>query len=58
MLNAQSPIHYKAFAFILSPHLLSTTSAHSCYKQCFSEGGSCYEDVASARRTQPPVDYL
>jgi hypothetical protein len=22
--NADSPVHYKAFAFILSPHLLST----------------------------------
>jgi hypothetical protein len=40
MLNAYSPVHYKAFAFILSPHLLSTTSAHPCYKYCCSEGGS------------------
>jgi hypothetical protein len=32
MLNAHSPVHYKAFSFILSPHLLSTTSAHPCYK--------------------------
>jgi hypothetical protein len=44
MLNAYSPVHYKVFAFILSPHLLSTTSAHPCYKQCCSEGGS-YPDV-------------
>jgi hypothetical protein len=43
MLNAQSLVHYKAFAFILSPHLLSTTSSHPCYKQCCSERGSCYE---------------
>jgi hypothetical protein len=27
----------QAFAFILSPHLRSTTSAHPCYKQCCSE---------------------
>jgi hypothetical protein len=45
MLNAQSSVHYKAFAFILSSNLLSTTSTHPCYKQCCSEGGSCYEDV-------------
>jgi hypothetical protein len=45
MLNAQSLVHYKAFAFILFPHLLSTTSAHPCYKQCCSKSGSCYEDV-------------
>jgi hypothetical protein len=37
MLNAYGPVHYKAFAFILSPHLLSTTSAHPRYKQCCSE---------------------
>jgi hypothetical protein len=40
ILNAYSPVHYKAFAFILSPHLLSTTSAHPCYKQRSSERGS------------------
>jgi hypothetical protein len=45
MLNAYSPVHYKAFAFILSLHLLSMTSAHPCYKQCCSERGSCYEVV-------------
>jgi hypothetical protein len=47
--------------FPLSPHLLSTTRAHSCYKQCCTERGSCYgvcEDVAGARRTQPPVECL
>jgi hypothetical protein len=43
MLNAQSQVHYKAFAFILSPHLLSRTSAHPCYNQCCSERGSCFE---------------
>jgi hypothetical protein len=45
MLNAYSPVHYKAFAFILSPHLLSMTSAHPCYKHCCSERGSCFEVV-------------
>jgi hypothetical protein len=45
MLNAYSPVHHKAFAFIFSPHLLSTTSAHPCYTQCCLEGGSCYEVV-------------
>jgi hypothetical protein len=45
VLNAYSPVHYKAFAFILSPRLLSTISAHTCYKQCCSERGSCYEVV-------------
>jgi hypothetical protein len=44
VLNAYSPVHYKAFAFILSPHLLSTTSAHACYKQCCLEAG-CYSEV-------------
>jgi hypothetical protein len=58
MLNAHSPVHYKAFAFILSQHLLSTTNANPCYKQCCSKGGSHYEDVAGAGRTQPPVDCL
>jgi hypothetical protein len=45
VLNAYSPVHYKAFAFILSPRLLSTISSHPCYKQCCSERGSCYEVV-------------
>jgi hypothetical protein len=45
MLNAYSPVHYKAFAFILSLHLLSTTSAHPCYKHCCLEGGSYFEVV-------------
>jgi hypothetical protein len=44
MLNAYSPVHYKAFAFILSPHLLSTRSAHPCYKQRCLERGS-YSEV-------------
>jgi hypothetical protein len=43
MLIAQSTI--KPLHSCLSPHLLSTTSAHPSYKQCCSEGGSCYEDV-------------
>jgi hypothetical protein len=34
------PLH--SFFF---PHLLSTTSAHPCYKQGCLERGSCYEDV-------------
>jgi hypothetical protein len=54
MLNAQSPVHYKAFAFILSPHLLSTKSAHPCYRQCCSEGGSFYEDVLVLGVLNPP----
>jgi hypothetical protein len=45
VLNAYIAVHYKAFACILSPHLLSTTSGHPCYKQCCSEGGSSYEVV-------------
>jgi hypothetical protein len=44
VLNAYSPVHYKAFSFIHSPHLLSTTCAHPCYKQCCSERG-CYSEV-------------
>jgi hypothetical protein len=43
MLIAQSTI--KPMHSCLSPHLLSTTSVHPCYKQCCSEGGSWYEDV-------------
>jgi hypothetical protein len=30
---------------MISPHLLSTTSAHPCYKQCCSERRSCLEVV-------------
>jgi hypothetical protein len=45
MLNAHSLVHYKALAFIISPHLLSTTSAHPCYKQCCSERGFYSEVV-------------
>jgi hypothetical protein len=45
MLNAQSSVQYKAFAFILSPHLLGTTSTHPCYNHFCLERGSCYEDV-------------
>jgi hypothetical protein len=45
LLKCFEPVHYKAFAFILSPHLLSTTSAHPCYKQCCSERGSYFEVV-------------
>jgi hypothetical protein len=63
MLRAQSTI--KPLHFILSSHLLSTTSAHPCYKQCCSEGGSYYgvrrrwrKMLWSSRRAQPPVDYL
>jgi hypothetical protein len=40
MLIVQSTI--KPLHSCLSPHLLSTTSAHPCYKQCCSERG-CYE---------------
>jgi hypothetical protein len=45
MINSESSVHYKAFAFILSPHLLSPTSAYPCYNHFCSERGSCYEDV-------------
>jgi hypothetical protein len=45
MLNAYIPVHYKAIAFIFSPHLLSKTSAHPCYKQCCSERRSCLEVI-------------
>jgi hypothetical protein len=62
MLNAYSPVHYNAFAFILSPHLLSTTSAHPCYKHCCSEGGSYFEVVVKMLLElgirNPPVDCL
>jgi hypothetical protein len=60
MLNAYSLVHYKAFAFILSPQLLSTTSAHPSYKQCCLEGGSRYEDVAgvlTAKIRQPSHEF-
>jgi hypothetical protein len=45
MLNALSQSTIKPLHSFFAPHLLSTTSAHPCYKQCCSEGGSCYEDV-------------
>jgi hypothetical protein len=58
MLIAQSTI--KPLHSYLSPHLLSTTSAHPCYKQCCLEG--VHEDdvkmLWSSRRMQPPVDCL
>jgi hypothetical protein len=41
MLIAQSTV--KPLHSYLSPHLLSTTSARPCYKQCCSEKGS-YSD--------------
>jgi hypothetical protein len=43
-----------------SPHLLSMTSAHPCYKQVAQKEADLksYEDVAGARRTQPPVDCM
>jgi hypothetical protein len=43
MLIAQSTI--KPLHSYLFPHLLSTTGAHPCYKQCCSEGGS-YSEVS------------
>jgi hypothetical protein len=59
MLIAQSTI--KPLHLFFPPHLLSTTGAHPCYKQCCSEEGS-YSEVlwrcVGARRTQPPVDCL
>jgi hypothetical protein len=58
MLNALSQSTIKPLHSFFPPHLLSTTSAHPCYKQCCSKRESCYEDVAGARRTQPPVDCL
>jgi hypothetical protein len=42
MLNALSQSTIKPLHSYLSPHLLSTISAHPCYKQCCSERGSCY----------------
>jgi hypothetical protein len=45
MLNALSQSTIKPLHSFFTPHLLSMTSAHPCYKQRCSEGGSCYEDV-------------
>jgi hypothetical protein len=58
LLNAVNLTAFSCFSICIYtfPHLLSTTSVHLCYKQCCSEGGICYEDVAGARRTQPLVD--
>jgi hypothetical protein len=59
MLIAQSTI--KPLHSYLSPHLLSTTSAHLAINNVAQKEGatlkSC-EDYAGARRTQPPVDCL
>jgi hypothetical protein len=59
VINAYSPVHYIAFAFILSPHLLSMTCAHLAINNVAQKEEAtlkCCEDVAGTRRTQRPVD--
>jgi hypothetical protein len=60
VLNAVNLLAFPCLSLCIhtSLHLLSTTCAHSCYEQCCLEVGSCYEDVAGARCTQPLVDCL
>jgi hypothetical protein len=60
LLNAFNLSAFSCLTFWIHtfPHFLSTTCAHPCYKKCCSIRGSYYEDVAGARRTQPPVDCL
>jgi hypothetical protein len=61
MLNALSQSTIKPLHSFFPPHLLSTTSAHPCYLYVAQKEEAdlkpC-EDVAGARRTQPPVDCL
>jgi hypothetical protein len=62
MLNAYSPVHYKAFAFILFPHTclvrqVLTLAINNVAQKEEATLKSC-EDVAGSRRTQLPVDYL
>jgi hypothetical protein len=61
MLNAHSPVHYKAFAFILSStcwvRQVLTLAINNVAQKEEATLKSC-EDVAGARRTPPPVDYM
>jgi hypothetical protein len=54
--STKKPLHSYLF-----PHLLSTTSAHPCYKHVAQIEDATLkfcEDVAGARRTQSPIDRL